>query len=205
VSKVLLFSGGFDSASLLVGPDRSSSDIKVALFVDYRQPSRDEERRCSRTAAETAGVEFVSMRTDLILGEMSDPVGDLGPRVIAARNLMLIAVGVNVAAARGCDTVVIGSTLSDDQDYPDCRRQFIDSADRLMSDTYGIRVSAPLLGASKMDIAREAREHGYIEDLLKQSWSCYTPVVQPSGMWSKECGQCNSCVARQEIVRGSFC
>lgn len=179
VSEIVLLSGGYDSAILLHRAHRP-----LALFVDYGQRAVSEERASAKALAARRGCELVQQSVTMECGAMNAAPGEAGARVVGGRNAALIALGVNLAVARGAQTVWIGAQAGDADDYPDCRHAFIAAMNRLMRQAYGVSVEAPLLEASSHGMRAEAAMYR-VRDL---SWSCYAPSAP-----GVPCGSCNSC------------
>lgn len=178
MKELVLLSGGLDSAVCLF-----RAHDPVALFVDYGQPAAEQEREAAIALTGRRGCPLFTARATLQLGTMTDAPGLPGARVIGGRNAVLISLGVNTAVHTGRDVVWIGAQASDSDDYPDCRALFLTALDRLSRQTYGVGVAAPLIMASRANIAAEAR-HRVPPGL---TWSCYTPVN------GAPCQTCNSC------------
>lgn len=177
---VVLLSGGVDSMVLLF-----RADNPVALFVDYGQASADQERRAAMALCARRGCRFHAMTIDgFIVDQMNIGVGVPGPRVVHGRNVLLIALGVNLARSYGAPEVWIGCHDGDNRDYPDCRPEFIEAQNRSNRGAYLVGVRAPLMTQSRASFIAEARHYG----ALGLTWSCYTPTED-----GKPCGTCNSC------------
>lgn len=188
---VVLLSGGVDS---LVCAERArrSGRLLGLVFVDYGHPAQALE---GWRAFAYHGATGVPLRTihafGLQLGEMIG--GDeASARVVPGRNLILIALAVNAAAAMGGREVWIGSNGDDCRDYPDCRPAFTASASAAAKSSCGVRVVAPLASASKMEIVCEAQEYGLSQ---RSVVDCYAPVL------GARCGACACCIRSDEAWR----
>jgi 7-cyano-7-deazaguanine synthase len=168
-----------DSATILW-----SVSEPLGIFAHYGQPSARQEHDAAAALAEVRGCPLVVVVASLDLGEMSAPSGAPGLRVVHGRNLALIGLAVNAAAARGLTSIAIGAHAGD-ADYPDCRPEFVDALSRLSLAAYGVQVDAPLLAMSRSDVVDRARQLGVPIDLC---WSCYAPDQD-----GRPCGTCNSC------------
>jgi 7-cyano-7-deazaguanine synthase len=118
------------------------------------------------------------------VGKLAIGPGEPGPRVVAGRNLAMLAMAVNLAAGVGASTVWIGCTAEDSAEYPDCRPAFIEEVDR-MARAFGVRVVAPFIGNTRAEVIARGREDGAP---LGLAWSCYEPRD------GKPCGSCDSCM-----------
>lgn len=180
--RVLLLSGGLDSTALLV---TGSPDL--ALYVDYGQPAAEQERAASRRMAERFDVDWseVTMR-GVRLDRMADAPGARGPRVVPARNALLIAAAANHNDGVGC--VLYGAHAGDAEAYRDCRPHFVSAMSLALGEAYGVVVHAPYVNKPREDVIADLRGAG-IE--LGWCWSCYTPVD------GGPCLECDSCRERR--------
>lgn len=150
------------------------------MFVDYGHPAQQQEGWRAFAYCGERGVRLKVVHVfGLALGDMGTGAG---ARVVPCRNAVLLSAAGNAAIAMGGRELAIGAIGDDQHDYADCRPEFFAA----MSEALGIRVVAPLVLRSKVDVVEEARRLGLN---LGASWSCYGPGPQP-------CGACPSCLAR---------
>lgn len=176
---VVLLSGGMDSALLASYAPPGS----VALFIDWGQPSVNEERAHARGIAERFELKFRRMSAHISGVPMRAGCGVKGARVVPGRNLLFIALAVTAASELDIKRIWIGASLADQEEYPDCRMGFMDKADLLCSAAYGVSVQAPLHGMTRETIRRR------VQELELETWSCYEPKA--TGI---PCGTCNACM-----------
>jgi len=120
--------------------------------------------------------------------------GAHGPRVVAGRNLLLLSHATAYALSVGACRVWIGCNADDAEDYPDCRREFIEAAGMMTWLAYGSRVWAPLIDMNKRQVVAKARELGVD---IADTWSCYQPsIARPL----EPCGTCNACRLRASAM-----
>lgn len=173
---VVLLSGGIDSL-VCAEEARVAGALAGCVFVDYSHPAQIPE---GWKAFAYCGSRGVPLR---VVHAFGLDLGDMGTahaaRVVPARNAVLIALAANAMATLGGDHLVIGANQADQQDYPDCRRGFMNA----MSAALGIEVSTPLMGLSKAGVIDRARALGLTRD---DAWSCY-------GSGPERCGSCPSC------------
>lgn len=176
---VVLVSGGVDSM-VCAELSRLSGRLRAIVFVDYGHPAQIPEGWKVFAYHGKTGVPLrVVHAFGLDIGEMASAEN---ARIVPARNLWLIALAANVAAAVGAERVVIGANAGDEQDYPDCRAAAVEAFSRA-SMVYGIEVVAPLASWAKAQVVSEARRLGITRD---DTWYCYGSGPNP-------CGTCPCC------------
>lgn len=166
--KLVLLSGGLDS--VVAAREGGATD---ALFVAYGQAAYANELRAAMDLAVELGLEWHSIYVERCFST-PDSLG-----VIAARNALLVALGVNTAKRIGADALIIGCTMSDHEVFVDCRPDAIGTF-RSIAEQFGVALEAPLLDRSRTWV----KEHG--RQFRGMTWSCYKNGVSP-------CGECLSC------------
>lgn len=192
---VVLLSGGLDS-TVVAASALADGCLHSCVSVRYGQPNMEAEMMASRKWCDNHEVKREVIVTPMPGSEMRTGIGTPGPRVLPGRNLLMIALAVQYAAAVGARTVRLGACKNDADDYPDCRMNFIDSIGAQTLEAYGVSVTAPLIHMPKAAIVREARRLGVD---ISATWSCYEP--RPTGFTFSPCGSCNACRARAEGMR----
>lgn len=179
----VLLSGGLDSAVLLAMAARQSDDVE-AVFVDYGQPSWNEEARAAANISRAFGVRLHSTTVRLECDAMRAGIGEPGPRIVPNRNLVMLAIAANARPQSA--EIWFGATAAD-HEYRDCSRQFAVNA----SVALGITVRVPLVEKTRAEIQYLAATLGIDR---ADTWSCYEPdrsrgIAYPA----LPCGRCNSC------------
>ena len=182
---VLLLSGGMDSAALYAHAAAEGHQV-TPLFIDYSQPSVLEEVESAERIAEHFGSVLIVRASTLSLQDMGAQDGVSGPRVVPARNLVFLALGVHQAIIDQADEVWLGASLDDFEDYLDCRDHFVGAVNSA-STLLGVIVRYPFCNRTKSQILDTANLYGF--DLV-DTWSCYSPIR------SHPCGSCNGCLER---------
>ncbi len=171
VSKLLLLSGGLDSALCL----HTVEGVSLCVGFDYGQ-DHVIELDFAQKLAETRGVRFLRVALPNI-----SRVDEL---VFAGRNAVLLSMAASIAQPLGLQEIVIGCNQSDAERFPDCRVEFI-AAMGVVLGAYGLSLSAPLLHKTKSEVVKEASGFG-----MTGTWSCYSP----DGL--TPCGRCLACLGR---------
>ena len=166
---------------------RRRERLHTLLHVQYGQANAEQEMIASGAWARSHSLTRELVQCPIRADELGIGIGKPGARVVPGRNLALLAVAANRAAAVGCREVWIGCNADDAADYPDCRFEFLQSAAALIMASAGVDVSAPLLGKTKAEVIDLAKHYGID---IGATWSCYEPN---SG---KPCGTCNACRLR---------
>jgi len=205
---VILLSGGLDSAVVLFFAKEKGYDC-FCLNFDYGQRNSVEMRMAKRIAA-AAGAKLKTERVALSWGGSSLFAGagalplDRSPAKIAragipstyvpARNTIFLAVASSYAEAIGADKVFIGAHSQDSSGYPDCRKKYLETFDRVLriGTRRGLenklRLEFPLIDMGKREIIRLGASLGVP---FQYTRSCYKDGELP-------CGRCDSCVLRRK-------
>jgi len=193
---VALVSGGLDSVVALALA-RHRIDVRLLLFVDYGQRSRDSERASVVSVASYYGIPLrdvdVSWLGPLGPGGMraagpapdADGLTMLDDVWIPNRNGMLINIAAAFAESYGYDTIVTGFNREEAEEFPDNGAEYVRRATAALglSTRTGVTVESPTLDMDKREIIRAGMEAGAPLSVI---WSCYR-----SG--ERMCGRCASC------------
>ena len=176
--KVVLLSGGVDSALILARLLRAGGDV-LALCFDYGQPARSEVL-ASEALADYYGVKWCCPSFSVGSGEGwgfddTTEMNQASQIVLRNRNAMFLA----LASAYGL-ALYIGAIKDDHEVFQDCRQGFFDK----MGQVLGVTIETPLIKMTKAEVMQEARDLGVPLDLCV---SCYRGT---------SCGRCLSCVER---------
>jgi 7-cyano-7-deazaguanine synthase len=178
----ILLSGGLDSTACLDFALRRGFAVS-ALFIDYGQAARVQERRSAALVAERFGVGLRELKVEGCRGQ--------GAGLVLGRNAFLLFLALMESSGE-CSS--IGTGVHAGTRYYDCSRSFIESAQR-MFDGYAdgrVRISAPFLDWSKLDIWAYCQAHSVPTAL---TYSCEIGGETP-------CGRCLSCRDREALHAG---
>lgn len=206
---VCLLSGGMDSSTLAYLAKHDGYDI-LALHFSYGQRTEQKERECAyRIAGHLNALEFQDVNLAYLkvagassLTDHQIPVkphreaGDGIPNTyVPFRNANLLSVATSFAEARGAEAIYIGVQASDYSGYPDCRPEFIDAFQRVITlgtkPDSGIILKTPFVRLNKAEILKKGMELGVP---YEDTWSCYAEN-------DHACGICGSCHFRLEAFR----
>lgn len=204
---VVLLSGGMDSAYALTWACLNTN-VQAVLFVQYGQRGHQYELAAARDLVIHCNkrfhtsIDMVRTRIELpnTANSLTNRRGSLEPDArdwagrpatfVPARNMIMISLAANLAYGREAQAIV-GGWVSVDVSYPDCRGDFLQSADTCVDYALGVpvgtvRVLAPCLYLSKLQVIRKGEEIGVPWKLTR---SCYGDDMLP-------CGKCDSCLLR---------
>ncbi len=201
VTHCLLLSGGLDSTTLAawIVAHHPGEQVKAYTFLYGQKHSLETE--AARTVAGAYGMEHSvielapirgSALTDveLPLPERRDltAVAGIAPSYVPARNLLFLAHMASLQDASGPGVLWLGVHHGDPTGYPDCRPEFVEAADRAvrLGTQYGLRVEAPFVGWSKVDIVHWGLRHGVPYELTHSCYQGRRPA----------CGVCDTCQVR---------
>ncbi|MDH7556762.1 MAG: 7-cyano-7-deazaguanine synthase QueC [Candidatus Methanosuratincola sp.] len=195
---VVVVSGGLDSTTVLYyALERGFSAFPLTF--DYGQIARA-EIRSAEAVSRRLGLPWrlvdLSGLSDLYMGATS--LVDRGieitrefsrPIIVPFRNAVLLSAAVAYADSIGARLVLYGAHASDAENYPDCRREFVEAMERAARLGTGseISIEAPLLSLKKSEVVRLGARLGVPFEL---TWSCYRDG-------EVHCGSCESCENRR--------
>jgi len=118
-----------------------------------------------------------------------------GLDVIRHSTAHLLAAATSWAEVIGASRIYIGAVAEDSSGYPDCRPEFYEAFQRVISvgtrPTTRIEIRTPVIHMTKAEIVRRGLE---LEAPLRLTWSCYQSE-------EKACGRCDSCALRLRAFR----
>jgi len=184
---VHLMSGGLDSTVLLYDLHGQGHRVHCVLF-NYKQ-RHAQELLWARHHCERLTVQYTTMDLPELRGsEITDGQGGV---VVPNRNMVFLALAVNVAVVARADTITVAANKDDEEVFPDCRATFVARLNEAVRAAgYDIEVCGPYLDRTKAWIVAHGQELGV---RLDETWSCYRGGLRP-------CGKCLACVKRREAL-----
>ena len=189
--RALLFTGGLDSTALawMLKPDK-------LVFIDYGQRPAKGEQRASRAVAAAVGIDLDVRRVDMSAfghGTMSASGTPLvsaskAPEFWPYRNQMLITLAAMTYAAELLTEILVGTVVGDDA-HADGSREFISTIGELVRLQSGVRVSAPAIDMTTLQLVKKA---AVPQSVLGWTFSCHT------GEWA--CGSCRGCNKHRQVI-----
>jgi 7-cyano-7-deazaguanine synthase len=205
---VCLISGGLDSCVAAFCAKKQGYEVYGLSFLYGQRHTK--ELVCAKKVGKSVGAkDHIFFHVDLskfggssLLASSSRPVQhhrikDIGKTIpstyVPARNTVFLSLALAYAETIDADAIFIGVNAVDYSGYPDCRTEYLQAYQRLASlatrkgvEGKTIRIEAPLLHLSKVEIIRRGAE---LKVPFADTWSCYQGG-------RKACGKCDSCVLR---------
>ena len=203
-----MLSGGIDSAVCLQKALQQHSEVE-AIHFDYGQQTEHIERRnaqkqCDENDVELHILDYRDVFGNFADGTIRDKEYDSRNTVkdkhsvgyVPQRNLHLLA-SASASAEHQTETgekivLYIGVQSGDAEDYPDCRPEFIELAQRTINqatDQHEIELKAPIIDKNKSGVLELGQKLGVNWDL---TFSCYNDEN------GNPCGECPACLERRE-------
>tara|TARA_Y100001970_G_scaffold294351_1_gene451273 strand:- start:15613 stop:16257 length:645 start_codon:yes stop_codon:yes gene_type:complete len=206
---LILLSGGIDSATVLAIAKNKGEEI-ITLSFNYGQKHLKELESADFLASYFEVIDHKIINLDLSqwggssLTSTKEEIPQNGltqgvPNTyVPGRNTIFIAIALSIAEAQQCAQVGLGVNAIDYSGYPDCRPDYIEKFQELisMSSKSGregnpIKLWTPLIHMNKTNIIRKAIELGIP---IEKTWSCYLGGSTP-------CGVCDSCRIRNKAIK----
>jgi len=207
---VVLLSGGLDSAVVLYSAVKEGYDCHCLTF-DYGQRHRKEiasARKLAATAGSTLeivrlvfpwkGSSLTDKHERLPAGRSLNEIRSVVPSTyVPARNTIFLAIAASFAEAIKADSIFIGAHFEDSSGYPDCRKSYLESFNKVigLGTKRGLEkkleLKFPLIDKTKSQIIELG---GVLGVPFGLTWSCYKGGRRP-------CMRCDSCILRANGFR----
>ncbi len=193
--RIILLSGGIDSAVALAWTKRQSSELVALSFQYHLRPFR--ERLAAYRLLETYPAKLIEVPMRF-LKEATDTnhafAGKVPEGYVANRNMIFYSIACHYAEMEECDAIVGGHTAEDQEAFPDAAGEFFRRFELLANEALlagKIKIEMPLGSMTKLEVLQKAVEWGIP---LQHTWSCYWDGRSP-------CGTCISCRERAEAFQ----
>jgi 7-cyano-7-deazaguanine synthase len=200
---VVLVSGGMDSC--VTAAIANQENVMAFLHLNYGQRTEKRELKAFNDIADfyrvqerlVVGIEHLkkiggsSLTDDSIGVRRADLNNDEIPTsYVPFRNANILSIAVSWGEVLGAKKIFIGAVEEDSSGYPDCRREFYDAFEQVISlgtkpDTQ-LSIITPVIKMKKFEIVQRGMKLGAP---LNLTWSCYQGE-------EKACGICDSCALR---------
>lgn len=201
---LVLFSGGQDSTTCLYWALKHFSSVST-LCIRYGQ-RHAQEIAVAKKIATDAQVEFLeidasfigqlapnSLTSDMEMDKTA-PEGSFPNTFVPGRNLFFLTFAATIAYAKGIRHLVTGVSQADYSGYPDCRQNFILSANTTINLAMdrSFQIHTPLMWRDKAEVWKLSDELGVFDLVRNQTLTCY------NGILGDGCGDCPSCTLRKK-------
>jgi len=191
MSMVTLVSGGLDS-SLIAVMAKEAGVRQFPLFINYGQLCVARELEACRIVMKTHGIVAPTVMDLHGFGEtIPSGLTDRRRRIcedafLPGRNAILITAAASYAYSVAAKSVAVGFLDERVRLFPDQSSKFLAALEESLTEALGrrIRLLAPLMQMSKIDVLQLAEQRGII-----RTYSCHLGEAQP-------CGACVSCRER---------
>lgn len=202
---LVLLSGGQDSTTCLFWAKSQFEEV-YAIGFNYGQRHCSELEAATRIA-DLAQVSYTVFKIDTFSSisknaltnteieiESQQTNGQPPNTLVEGRNLLFLSYAAIYAKQLGIDNLVLGVGQTDYSGYPDCRNEFILSANKTINFAFDHEfvIHAPLMWKTKAQIWDMADELGVFDIVRMQTVTCY------NGIQGDGCGKCPSCRLRQK-------
>lgn len=202
---LVLFSGGQDSTTCLYWAKKTFRNVS-ALCISYGQ-RHSLEVVVARKIAEKANVSFKELDASLISqlapNSLTDssitmdeeqPDGTFPNTFVPGRNLLFLTFAATIAYSKNISNIVIGVSEADYSGYPDCRSDFIRSANATINLAMEsvFKIHTPLMSLDKAGVWQMADELGVFDIIKNDTLTCY------KGVAGEGCGECPACKLRKK-------
>lgn len=197
---IVLFSGGQDSTTCLAQACADFPNEILAIGCDYGQRHTIELEQAKKitTLAQVpfhiVDLKFIAQLSPNALTNTTIPItqtpGELPSTFVPGRNLFFLSVAAVLARQVGAQYIYTGVCQTDYSGYPDCRDEFIKSAEHTINLAMETKLTirTPLMWLSKAQTILKMQELGKLE-WYKETHTCYEGT-RPA------CGICPACQLR---------
>lgn len=166
---IILFSGGQDSTTCLYWAKHNFDEI-YAIGFDYGQKHKI-ELEAAKKICDKENINYKIFNVEDLLNVNNES----NLRITEGRNILFSTIAGIYAKSLNISDLIIGTCQMDFNDYPDCRRKFIDSIQLTLSlgiDT-DFRIHTPLMYLSKAETWRMAKELGILDIIINETRTDY--------------------------------
>lgn len=209
---LVVLSGGQDSVTCLGMALKNHEKVHAISFV-YNQ-RHVVEIECAKTLTSKYGVDHKVVNLGDVVSSLVTSaltgVGEVGqPHVykeglpssfVPGRNALFLTLAHAYAQEIGAGVIYTGVCQTDYSGYPDCRDEFITVFNDALNIGYetGIEIMTPLMFLTKAETFALAKEVGFLEEVIKNSHTCYNGDHATEHEWGFGCGKCPACELRKK-------
>jgi 7-cyano-7-deazaguanine synthase len=202
---LILLSGGQDSTTSLFWAKKHFSNVEAIGF-NYGQKHKLELEIASEIAKNAKTPYYIadiSTLPDISTNALTSKTIEVDKGVkenttpntlVEGRNLLFLTYAAIYAKQKGIHDIVMGVGQTDYSGYPDCRNEFIQSAEATLSlaTDYKFTIHTPLMWKNKAETWQLADELGVLDIIRKNTLTCYNGIIADG------CGTCPACILRKK-------
>jgi 7-cyano-7-deazaguanine synthase len=202
---IVLLSGGIDSATTLYFAKKKGYKCFCLIF-DYGQRHKREIKSAILIAKKVnckyqilkinlpwKGSSLLDKKIKLPITNYQLPITKIPSTYVPARNIIFLSFALSFAESINAQAIFIGAHSQDYSGYPDCRKEFYQAFNKVISvgtkagvEKNKIKIYTPLIQKTKAQIIRLGAR---LRVPFELTWSCYRGGKFP-------CGRCDSCYFR---------
>lgn len=183
---LVLFSGGQDSTTCLFWAKKRFDEI-FALSFSYGQ-KHSQEIEVARKIAEKSEVDFHLMNAQFIADLSKNALTDSSLKIeetndcpntfVPGRNLFFLSIAAVFAYEHKIKNIVTGVSQTDFSGYPDCRNDFIKSANQTLNLAMNKEfiLHTPLMWMDKSEVWALSDALGVFDLVKEETLTCYNGI-----------------------------
>lgn len=201
---IVLFSGGQDSTTCLFWAKEKFKQVETICFSYGQRHSKEVE--VARSIAQQINVPITIIDANVISTlspnaltnktiemDKEKPNETYPNTFVPARNLIFLSFIGAIAYTKSIKHIVTGVSQADYSGYPDCREEFIQSANQTLNLAMdkNFVIHTPLMHLDKTQVWQLADQLNVLELIKNQTLTCYNGII------AEGCGQCPACLLRK--------
>lgn len=201
---IVLFSGGQDSTTCLFWAKEKFKQVETICFSYGQRHSKEVE--VARSIAQQINVPITIIDANVISTlspnaltnktiemDKEKPNETYPNTFVPARNLIFLSFIGAIAYTKSIKHIVTGVSQADYSGYPDCREEFIQSANQTLNLAMdkNFVIHTPLMHLDKTQVWQLADQLNVLELIKNQTLTCYNGII------AEGCGKCPACLLRK--------
>ena len=202
---VIVLSGGLDSTTLAYDLKQRGHTLYAISFNYGQKHSRELQKAattCDKLGIPHTVVDLSTQLSPLLASSLTrddQPVPEghyedenMRSTVVPNRNMIMLAIAAGYAVTVGADRIAYAAHAGDHAIYPDCRPEFRDAMQRVLSICHftPIDLMTPYVHLHKGEIAAIGKA---LAVPYEDTWTCYVGAEKP-------CKKCGACQERAEAM-----
>jgi 7-cyano-7-deazaguanine synthase len=207
---IVLLSGGQDSTTCLFWALKRFSKV-VAISFDYGQRHSIELQQAKKItqileiehhiftapALHEIGTTALTSSVNISVNQNTG----LPNTFVPGRNLVFLTIAAGWGYLNDYHDIVTGVCQVDFSGYPDCRFDFIQSAEKTLQlalELPSLKIHTPLMFLSKSEIWKLSQDLDALDFIIEHTHTCYYGNREIKHAWGYGCGICPACELRKK-------